>query len=356
MPTTDTRLTLGMELSRRLHDDVVAPFLRRQFPGLAYAAARLDGGSDVLGFETAVSRDHGWGPRATVFLGPADLLTLGDKVSAGLEEALPDEIDGVPTRFAQPSADAPDIFGHGVRVDSIEGFFRDWIGCSPGSAMTIVDWLAAPAHRLRAVADGRVWHDDGGHLQAARERLRWYPEDVWRGLLAAQWRRVAEQEAFMARCGDVGDDLGSRLVAARQVRELVHLAFLLARMFPPYAKWLGRAFQQLPAATALGPIFERVLLAGDWRLRESALTEAYVFMAALQNASGIAAPVDPAIRSYHDRPYRVLGADRFADALTATLPVGVDVGHGAAWQWIADAGIDESPERARAAVISQRAT
>jgi hypothetical protein len=280
--------------------------------------------------------------------------SVGDTVRAGLEAALPETINGAPVRFAQPTADAPDAFGHGISVHTIETFFQKWIGSDPLSTMTPIDWLAAPAHRLRTVANGKIWRDDAGRVQAVREHLRWYPDDVWRGVLAAQWSRVAEQESFMARCGDVGDDLGSRLVAARQIRELVVLAFLLARTYPPYAKWLGRAFPQLPAATTLGPMFDRVLVADDWHVREDALNEAYSVIGAMQNATSLAAPVDLGLRSYHGRPYLVLGANRFADALTATLPDGPDVGLGAAWQWIADARIDESPSRARAVVASQR--
>lgn len=350
---TMDRLSPGMELSRQLHDDIIAPFLARHFRTLAYAAARLDGGSDVLGFETSISRDHGWGPRLTLFLREADFRAVGDTVRAGLEAALPETINGVPTRFAQPTADHPDAVGHGVRVDTIECFFQDWVGCNPRSAMTTVDWLAAPAHRLRTVIDGQIWHDDAGRLQATRERLRWYPDDLWRALLAAQWSRLAEQEAFVARCGDVGDDLGSRLVAARQMRELVLLAFLLERTYPPYAKWLGRAFARLAMASTLVPIFDRVLASDDWRVREEALNEAYAVVGVAQNASSLAAPVDLGLRSYYGRPYRVLGADRFAAALTSTLPDGLNVGPGAAWQWISDARVDETPSRARAAIASQ---
>jgi hypothetical protein len=44
------------------------------------------------------------------------------------------------------------------------------------------------------------------------------------------------------RCAEVGDELGSRVVAARLVREVMHLAFLLEQQYLPYSKWLGTAF------------------------------------------------------------------------------------------------------------------
>lgn len=69
-----------------------------------------------------------------------------------------------------------------------------------------------------------------------RRLLAWYPRDVWLWLLAGQWDRLAQEEAFVGRAAQVGDDLGSRIVAARQVRELMRLCLLLASRYTPYAK------------------------------------------------------------------------------------------------------------------------
>jgi len=67
---------------------------------------------------------------------------------------------------------------------------------------------------------------------------------------------VSQEEAFMARCGDVGDELGSRLVAARMIVELMRLCFLMARHYWPYAKWFGTAFSRLDGADELQPVFQ----------------------------------------------------------------------------------------------------
>lgn len=351
----DERFALisGLELSRQLHGEVIAPVLARRFPRIRYASARLDSGSDVLGFDTSVSRDHGWGPRVTVFLGPEDFAAAGTELRAALAEALPAAIAGVATRFARPTAQAPHAFGHGIEVTTVEEFFSRWLGCNPRQPLTIAEWLAAPASRLRAVADGAVWHDGLGELGPARERLRWYPDDLWRALMATQWRRLAEQESFMGRCGDVGDELGSRLVAARQVRELMRVVFLLSRVYPPYPKWFGSAFSRLDLPAECAPRLARVLDATDWRSREDALNAAYAAVGAMHNAASLTPAIDLAVRPFHERPYRSLDVGRFATALDATHPIG-NVMCGAAWQWIDDATIDETPALALAAVHSQR--
>ena len=58
----------GMELSNHFFFQGVKPVMESHFPKVSYAAAHLDFGSDVLGFDTPQSRDHGWGPKATLFL------------------------------------------------------------------------------------------------------------------------------------------------------------------------------------------------------------------------------------------------------------------------------------------------
>lgn len=164
-----------------------------------------------------------------------------------------------------------------------------------------------------------MFHDGLGELEQVRTALRWYPPDVWRYVLACQWRRIAQEEAFVGRAGEVGDELGSAVVAARLVRDLMRLSLLLHRRFPPYSKWLGSAFATLPAAATLGPVLRDALAATEWRDREQHLATAYEALATAQNETRLAAAVDPSTRPYFDRPFRVLMADRVVDALLAAV-------------------------------------
>jgi len=56
----------GGGLAQQFYADVVAPLLARAMPRLQYAAGRLGSGSDVLGLDDAMSRDHEWGCRPTL--------------------------------------------------------------------------------------------------------------------------------------------------------------------------------------------------------------------------------------------------------------------------------------------------
>ena len=104
-----------------------------------------------------------------------------------------------------------------------------------------------------------------------REALAWYPDDVWLWLLACQWRRIDQEEPFVGRTAEVGDELGSRVLAARLVRDAMRLCFLLERRYAPYAKWLGSGFRRLHAYEELGPMLEAALVATDYLARERTL-------------------------------------------------------------------------------------
>jgi hypothetical protein len=62
----------GAELARRFLTGVVEPLLSQALPGLRYAAARLGSGSDVLGLDDEMSRDHDWGCRLTLLVDEDD--------------------------------------------------------------------------------------------------------------------------------------------------------------------------------------------------------------------------------------------------------------------------------------------
>ena len=108
---------------------------------------------------------------------------------------------------------------------------------------------------------GAVYYDGLGELTALRQALAWYPQDVWLYLLACGWQRIGQEEPFVGRAGAVGDDLGSALIAARLVRDVINLCFLLEKQYAPYPKWFGTAFQHLDCATAISPQLEKVLQA-----------------------------------------------------------------------------------------------
>jgi hypothetical protein len=322
----DERFIAGLELSRRLYHDAVRPILEDLFPRLRHAAALLGPGSEVLGYDTLRSTDHDWGPRLQLFLHPRDAENHAAQITEALSQQLPKTVCGHPTSFAAAAGDHVQHMRHTngpvqhrVQVTEIGSWLTGHLGFDPREQVTVNDWLATPTQRLAEATTGAVFHDDLGDLTTARTNLTWYPHDLWLYLLACQWRRISQEEAFVGRCGEIGDELGSAVIAGRLTRDLMRLCLLMARRYPPYSKWLGTAFAATANAAELTPILTAALAATHWRDREHHLCRAYETVATTHNRLGIADPVDPSTRPYHDRPFQVLHAERFADALTGRI-------------------------------------
>jgi hypothetical protein len=297
----------GRDLSSAFYAEAVAPLLGRR----RHSAALLGWGSDVLGFDSEVSTDHGWGPRMHVFVAATEV----DAVRRDLDAGLPEHFRGWPVRFGWDTVPTQ----HHVRVSTLTDWLHDHLGVDPRTSMTPRDWLLLPQQTLLEATRGQVHADTDGELGGVRALLAWFPPQVHRWLLACQWERIAQEEAFVGRTAQGGDDLGSRLVTARLTRELMRLAFLLARQYWPYTKWFGTAFARLPIAAELAPPLQRTLAATGYPTREAALVEAYSVLARAHNATSLTPHVDPHVRPYYDRPFLVLGAGRFTDACRRTV-------------------------------------
>lgn len=325
----------GIELSRRFYTDLVAPWLADTQPGLSHAAALIGYGSELLGFDDETSRDHNWGPRLLLFLSPADFAQHADRLITSFAAVMPKEFLGEPIGWRSrphPAASGPEERGHlshGLEVLTLRAFTTRMLGRSDVASLSSRDWLGLAEQRLLVFTAGAVFHDEPGELTRTRGTLAWYPRDVWLYRLACQWRRIAEEQAFVGRTAQVGDDLGSRVEAARMVREIMRLAFLLSRRYAPYPKWLGTGFALLPIAGDLTPLLQAALRADDWRARQDALASAYLVLAEHQQALGLGHAFTPRIGPYFTRPFTTINADdiiaatraAIADPWLAALPV-----------------------------------
>jgi hypothetical protein len=294
--------TPGLTLAEDFYAEAVAPLLA----GIPHSGALLGWGSEVLGLDTERSTDHGWGPRLQIFVERAKV----EEAAAAIEAGLPDQFGGWPTRFGWD--DRPEV--HHVDVAPLGDWLEEQLGCDPQQGLSTAGWLALPQQALLEVTAGAVFHDGLGTLHPLREALAWYPDEVWLWLLACQWRRLDQEEPFVGRTAEVGDELGSRILVARLARDLIRLCFLIERRYAPYSKWLGSAFARLESAATVGPALAGALDAADYMAREAALVEAVEDVASRHNALGVSRSVEATVRPFYGRPFRVLGSARFVEA------------------------------------------
>lgn len=315
----------GIELSRRFFIEVVQPWLRQVAPELRYAAALIGYGSELLGFDDEMSKDHNWGPRVHVILSRDAFDAHARRLVEAFTQAVPTRFCGEPIGWrARPhppanNAEAAGALEHGLEFHTLEGRLEASFATGSVDKLEPVQWLGFAEQKLLAFTAGAVFHDDDGRLTQARRQLAYFPNDVWLYKIACQWRRIAEEQAFVGRAGQVGDDIGSRVIAARLVRDVMRMGFLLERRYAPYSKWLGTAFSRLPIAEALHPFIVQALVAAEWKEREAALASAYLELTRKQNALGVAR-FEAVIGPFHDRPFTVINADAaIASAMAAIV-------------------------------------
>lgn len=346
-------------LAAGFHRELVEPLLSRHAPRLRYAAARLGSGSDVLGFDDAMSRDHDWGCRLTVLVDAADR-TAVPELTALLEAELPETYRGLPVRF--PTTWAPHTT-HQVEIATVGDFAASRLGADPLAGMSSVDWLAVTGQSVLEVTAGPVFVDRITELSVVREALRWYPPELDRYVLAAAWQQLVEWLPMVGRTAERGDELGSLLLCGKLTDELIQLGFLLRRRWPPYRKWRGTAFATLPGAAELTPALDRAAAAARtarredglaaWREREEGLVEAAELLLGWQRDLGLPTP-DHAAQPFFERPYRGVNPEvpamlrgSITDPEVAQLP-----GMGSIEQWVDNVAVLTDPLRRRAAAAA----
>ncbi len=91
----------GLELCGLFYEEVVKPILADEFPDLVYDAGLFGSGSEVQGFDTAQSTDHGWAPRVRLVLSDVDHARFADAIKERLRHRLPYQFRGYSTNVEQ---------------------------------------------------------------------------------------------------------------------------------------------------------------------------------------------------------------------------------------------------------------
>ena len=318
----------GLRLSQLFYTEAVAPVLARACPGLLHSAALIGFGSDVIGMDDRRSTDHMWGPRMQLFLPEEGFESSHTLVNEALRANLPPVFHGYSTHFSPPDPNdhgvrcaEPHQHGpveHLIEITTLPAYFQAELGWDTCRPLSAADWLTFSEHRLLTLTSGGVWHDDL-NLENIRSQLAYYPQPVWMYLLASQWDLIGQEEQFVGRSAEVGDELGSRVLAARLVRLLMGLSFLLERRYTPYSKWFGSAFSRLELGPVLQPHLEAALSASRYPQREQGLCAAYELCAQRFNTLGLIAPVPERVSLFFTRPFNVIHGGEIARNLLAAI-------------------------------------
>ena len=314
----------NLELNAHFYRELIRPILATHFGDLPHAAARIGHGSEVLGYDDTMSTDHDWGLRLQLFLHRDDYTQHAEEIVQTLAEQLPYTFRGYSTHFSPPDPndngsqtlsviDSGPV-NHRITVHTVRSFVHQHLAFDIEQPLTPADWLTFTQQRLLGLTKGAVYHDTVG-LEKVRHQFAYFPDDIWLYLLAAGWTRINQEDHLMGRAGFAGDEIGSALIGARLVRDIMSLCFLMARRYAPYPKWFGKAFGELDCAMVLEPILRGALSAENWQTREQHLVAAYQHLAQMHNDLQITAPVSTQTIQFFSRPFRVITHNGMVAAL-----------------------------------------
>ena len=310
----------GLEVSRALYEESVGPTLRQRFPALRHAAGLVDGGSEVLGFDTARSMDHDWGARLQVFLDddadPAD----AQEIEAVIGGALPATVRGVPARFGVADdtrlgvAD-PEGLRHDIVVVPLGVWLRGHLGFDPRDGVTTADWLGTPSQLLAVVTGGAVFHDDiglgarpraaavvPGRPLALRPRRAVDPDRPGGAV-----RRAVRRGGRRARLGGRSPPGSPATTCAWRCCWPAATRRTRSGSAPRSPGCPTSPASRTSSPPPSPPPSGGSASATSWPPGSGSPS--------CTNATGLAAPVDPTPRPFHDRPFTVLDGERFAAAL-----------------------------------------
>lgn len=301
----------GSSLARQLFDEVVQPFLATESRiGLSdVAAAFLGDGSEVLGFDDALSQDHNFAPRVIVFIVDEAL----HDAAAGLRQRL---LRSAPSRVGGFEL-LDDAHRRSIDVVPLQPYFRDYLGVDrlPESHL---DWLRLDEQKLLELTSGEIFHDPTGQLQSLRGDLAFYPDPVRDFLMLRCLVRLTEADGII-RAAKRNDTIATAFYRTWFAFFAIRVLHLCVGAYCPYRKWMGRSLLRLGTRGAsLHTRLESLLRASDSEEIESRCMDVLGFLAeCICGELGLGA-FDPRIdRELHLLPFNW---DGVLTPLTARVP------------------------------------
>jgi len=231
----------GLELCREFYIQCAAPAIAERFGERASrVAAGLAGqGSDCLGFDDDISRDHDFGPGCCLWLTDNDFAAFGRELQQ-LYDSLPGEFMGFSRNTTAQGSGR-------VGVMQISRFYSQFTGC-PDVPPNDAAWLRIPEHLLAAATSGEVFFDEIGEFSRIRKALLpCYPRDVRLKKLSARVFTMAQAGQYnYGRILKRGDSPSAMLALDEFVRAALSAIHLLNERYMPYYKWAFRSARMLP--------------------------------------------------------------------------------------------------------------
>ncbi len=228
--------------SQRFYENFVAPMIHNKFPNYEgrIAVGLVGEGSDCFGYDDFMSRDHDFGTGVCLWLTDEDFDDIGCLLSIAYNELVEKHGGkGITERLMERRG-----------VMTIHNFYSNilYVDCNTTDGIiSDDDWYSFEHSCIATAVNGIVFRDDLGEFSRFRNKLLdYYPEKIWRRLLANELHRFsASLQVNYARCMSRNDTVAAELCRAQGVDAAMQLFFLINKKYAPYYKWTYRALKEI---------------------------------------------------------------------------------------------------------------
>ncbi len=245
----------GLELAEAFFAEKGLPMLQEKFPHLlnSITVGLVGEGSECLGFDDEISRDHDWGISFCMWL-PEDLYKAEGPALAEAYNALDFHYEG----FSARNVTAQGAGRTGVLETG--SFYYRFIGLKaiPTSNM---EWFYAPETSYAVCTNGKLFHTSGSSFEKMRQALKdFYPEDVRKKKIAARVVTMAQSGQYnYVRSMKRGENMAVFLSLGEFIKATCSVLHLLNRRYMPFYKWAYRSTLALPRLTETARKLERLI-------------------------------------------------------------------------------------------------
>lgn len=209
-------------------------------------------GSECLGFDDDLSRDHDWGPGFCIWLNSSDYLSIGPAIQK-VYESLPGNFSGFKARTTSAWGNER------VGVLDTGKFYRRYLGRQK-TPETLQQWLMIPENALATATNGKIFHDSNNDFSRIRaDLLHGYPEDVRLKKIVARCMQAGQAGQYnYPRALKRKSPYAAMQACAQYCDATLSLIFLFNNHYFPFYKWAHLSVKKLPVLgqTTYDAIFE----------------------------------------------------------------------------------------------------
>jgi hypothetical protein len=254
----------GLEISTDFVDEIVLPLLRREVPRDMdkIAVAVVGTGSDVLGLDDSISRDHHWGPRANVMYCGRDDVGLPQRIDVALLKC--------PREYREFGVEINNATMTGLCSSEVESYLSASLGGRKIPPQKDTEWLDLCEVDLFQATSGTVVHDGPGELTRLRQEIQYYPDTIWRKKIADWCMYLSGRDSpyNFHRVSKRGDELTGRIYLAMYTKRVMEFCFAINKQYAPYTKWLNVLMRRLPKYVApVAPMLDELTELTDARAK-----------------------------------------------------------------------------------------